>query len=52
VFQRCAEVPPLEARSDQASQHLDRCWLTPDQKRSLRQVDGQIGLRTKETVIS
>ena len=24
--------------------HLDRCWLSPDEKRALREVDGRIGL--------
>jgi oligopeptide/dipeptide ABC transporter ATP-binding protein len=37
VFDRCAEPPPLRDG--------DRCWLTPEQKRLLREVDGRIGLR-------
>jgi oligopeptide/dipeptide ABC transporter ATP-binding protein len=52
AFGHCTEVPPLEARLDEAPEHLDRCWLTPEQKRSLRQVGDQIGLRSKERVIS
>ena len=36
VFDKCAEPPPL---------HRDRCWLTAEQKRTLRVVDGRIGLR-------
>ncbi|HEV7420478.1 MAG TPA: ABC transporter ATP-binding protein [Mycobacterium sp.] len=36
VFDKCAEPPPL---------HRDRCWLGPEQKRTLRDVDGRIGLR-------
>jgi peptide/nickel transport system ATP-binding protein len=36
VFEKCAEPPPL---------HRDRCWLTDEQKRTLRMVDGRIGLR-------
>jgi oligopeptide/dipeptide ABC transporter ATP-binding protein len=42
AFSKCEELPPLEARSGGA--HLDRCWLEPAQKRSLREVDGRIGL--------
>jgi oligopeptide/dipeptide ABC transporter ATP-binding protein len=44
AFSRCEQVPPLEARIPLAPAHLDRCWLTPDQKRALRVVEGQIGL--------
>jgi oligopeptide/dipeptide ABC transporter ATP-binding protein len=43
-FPKCTEVPALEARLGDQPQHLDRCWLTPEQKRSLRQVEGRIGL--------
>jgi peptide/nickel transport system ATP-binding protein/oligopeptide transport system ATP-binding protein len=47
-FAKCAEVPPLDARVD-GGQHLDRCWLTVEQKRADREVlPGEIGLRTKE----
>lgn len=35
-FAKCAEPPPLDG---------DRCWLSPDDKRRLRDVDGRIGLR-------
>lgn len=35
-FDRCSEPPPLDG---------DRCWLTPEDKRRLRTVDGRIGLR-------
>jgi peptide/nickel transport system ATP-binding protein len=52
AFDRCIDVPQLTARLPEASQHLDRCWLEPEQKRSLRQVGDQIGLQTGETVIS
>jgi oligopeptide/dipeptide ABC transporter ATP-binding protein len=51
-FERCREVPPLEARVPEAPAHLDRCWLEVDQKRRLRQVGDQIGLVSEETVIS
>ncbi|MDT5005616.1 MAG: peptide/nickel transport system ATP-binding protein [Mycobacterium sp.] len=30
VFDKCTELPPLEARTGGA--HLDRCWLDPDVK--------------------
>jgi peptide/nickel transport system ATP-binding protein len=52
AFERCAEVPELIARVPGNDAHLDRCWLDVEQKRSLREVDGQIGLASKETVIS
>jgi peptide/nickel transport system ATP-binding protein len=44
AFERCPEVPPLEARLAEAPDHLDRCWLEPPQKRALREVEGRIGL--------
>jgi oligopeptide/dipeptide ABC transporter ATP-binding protein len=44
AFSRCEQVPPLETRIPEAPAHLDRCWLTPDQKRALRLVEGGIGL--------
>jgi oligopeptide/dipeptide ABC transporter ATP-binding protein len=44
AFERCPEVPPLESRLPEAPHHLDRCWLEPIQKRSLREVQGRIGL--------
>jgi oligopeptide/dipeptide ABC transporter ATP-binding protein len=43
-FSKCPEYPGLEARLPEAPQHRDRCWLTPEQKREKRQVEGQIGL--------
>jgi oligopeptide/dipeptide ABC transporter ATP-binding protein len=43
-FDRCAELPPLEAQLAGASTHCDRCWLSPEQKREKRVVEGQIGL--------
>ena len=42
-FDRCDEQPSLEDRLD--GDHLDRCWLSPDQKRGLRDVGGRIGLQ-------
>jgi peptide/nickel transport system ATP-binding protein/oligopeptide transport system ATP-binding protein len=47
-FAKCSEVPPLEARLDGQSDHRDRCWLTPDEKRAKREVrPGEIGLDAK-----
>jgi peptide/nickel transport system ATP-binding protein/oligopeptide transport system ATP-binding protein len=43
-FEKCPQVPPLESRLAGAPGHLDRCWLEPEQKKSLRQVEGRIGL--------
>jgi oligopeptide/dipeptide ABC transporter ATP-binding protein len=43
-FSKCPELPPLEARVTEATRHCDRCWLTPEQKREKRQVEGRIGL--------
>jgi peptide/nickel transport system ATP-binding protein len=50
AFDRCTQVPGLEARRPGRPEHLDRCWLGPDDKRRLRQVGDQIGLRAKEAV--
>ena len=52
AFAHCTEVPDLAARLPDAPAHLDRCWLEPEQKRKLRQVGDQIGLASRETVIS
>ena len=52
AFEKCTEIPDLAARLPESPDHLDRCWLEVAQKRELRQLGGQIGLRTKETVIS
>src|SRR5438270_5333381 len=48
AFDRCTEVPSLEARQQEHPAHLDRCWLGPEEKRRLRQVGDQIGLVAKE----
>jgi peptide/nickel transport system ATP-binding protein len=45
-FDRCAQSPALEARLADAAAHCDRCWLSPEQKRQKRQVEGRIGLVT------
>jgi peptide/nickel transport system ATP-binding protein/oligopeptide transport system ATP-binding protein len=44
AFDKCDQVPALESRIQDAPGHADRCWLTPEQKRELRVVDGQVGL--------
>jgi peptide/nickel transport system ATP-binding protein len=45
AFEPCPKMPGLQARVAGAADHLDRCWLEPERKAELRQVDGQIGLR-------
>jgi len=44
AFDRCTELPPLEAKLAAEPGHRDRCWLGPEQRREKRQVGGQIGL--------
>jgi peptide/nickel transport system ATP-binding protein/oligopeptide transport system ATP-binding protein len=44
AFEKCGELPPLEARAGKKSDHDDRCWLTPKEKSKLREVSGRIGL--------
>jgi oligopeptide/dipeptide ABC transporter ATP-binding protein len=51
-FDRCPSTPPLEARLPEAPDHRDRCWLSPEDKRDRRQVEGEIGLVFGETVTS
>jgi oligopeptide/dipeptide ABC transporter ATP-binding protein len=43
-FGRCGELPGLDARLAEAPSHLDRCWLSPEEKRERRLVEGEIGL--------
>ena len=43
-FAECKEVPGLLPRLPEDPNHLDRCQLTPEQKRRLREVEGRIGL--------
>jgi peptide/nickel transport system ATP-binding protein len=52
AFDRCTEVPELVARNPQHPEQLDRCFLSLEQKRSLRQVGDQIGLAAAEAVAS
>jgi oligopeptide/dipeptide ABC transporter ATP-binding protein len=42
-FGQCRELPALEQRAP-AGEHLDRCWLTPEQKQAKRMIAGEIGL--------
>jgi oligopeptide/dipeptide ABC transporter ATP-binding protein len=43
-FDKCKQTPGLDARTGTPG-HLDRCWLPPEKKRTLRVVQGdQIGL--------
>ena len=42
-FDKCMELPALEHRVP-APGHDDRCWLTPDEKRAKRMIEGEIGL--------
>ena len=48
AFDRCPEVPDLAARLADAPGHVDRCWLSPGEKRERREVDGRIGLNAGE----
>jgi oligopeptide/dipeptide ABC transporter ATP-binding protein len=43
AFDKCIEQPPLESRVEDPT-HLDRCWLTVDEKRSLREatIEGEV----------
>jgi peptide/nickel transport system ATP-binding protein len=43
AFDRCQELPPLAPRLEDGG-HLDRCWLTPSDKRARRETNGRIGL--------
>jgi peptide/nickel transport system ATP-binding protein len=50
AFAKCSEVPELAAHLPDAPDHLDRCWLEPEQKRKLRVVGDRIGLAAPEKV--
>ena len=51
-FDKCGEVPELINRQPERPTSLDRCWLRPEQKRSLRVIGDQIGLGKPEPVKS
>jgi oligopeptide/dipeptide ABC transporter ATP-binding protein len=46
AFDRCTQLPGLDLRLAEAQAHRDRCWLSAEQKRELRQVGGRIGLES------
>jgi peptide/nickel transport system ATP-binding protein/oligopeptide transport system ATP-binding protein len=50
AFDHCREVPPLEPRLADAPGHLDRCWLTPADKRVKREIGGRIGLAEGDVI--
>jgi len=50
AFDRCVQTPALEHRGGGAQQ-ADRCWLTPEAKRELRLVEGQVGLASPEETL-
>jgi oligopeptide/dipeptide ABC transporter ATP-binding protein len=50
-FGKCSEVPGLEPRLPESPGHRDRCWLDPADKRTKREVQGQIGLEPKDVVV-
>jgi oligopeptide/dipeptide ABC transporter ATP-binding protein len=52
AFERCFDPPELLSRLADAPEHRDRCWLSVEEKRTLRVVGDQIGLASGETVIS
>ena len=53
AFDRCSEVPPLEGRVPEAPEHLDRCWLSVEEKRRRREVaPGQIGLAQPQEAVA
>jgi peptide/nickel transport system ATP-binding protein len=43
-FDKCRQLPGLDARLQEIRGHRDRCWLEPEEKRQKRQVEGRIGL--------
>jgi peptide/nickel transport system ATP-binding protein/oligopeptide transport system ATP-binding protein len=48
-FAECINVPPLEGGVPGTPEHLDRCWLSLEEKRVKREVrPGEIGLADKE----
>jgi peptide/nickel transport system ATP-binding protein len=52
AFQKCTEVPELASRVADRPESRDRCFLSVDDKRRLRQVGDQIGLAPAEAVSS
>jgi peptide/nickel transport system ATP-binding protein/oligopeptide transport system ATP-binding protein len=50
AFAKCTEVPELINRVPEHPENVDRCFLTVEQKRKLRQVGDRIGLAAPEPV--
>ena len=44
AFEACVRMPDLVERLPDSTGHQDRCWLSVEQKRTLRNVDGRIAL--------
>ncbi len=51
AFGKCSELPELKQRVARAAGHADRCWLDPNDKKSLREVEGRIGLEAPEVAV-
>ena len=52
AFEKCSELPALEKRLPKAPAHLDRCWLDPNDKKKLREIEGgRIGLEAPEVAV-
>ena len=49
-FSKCTQYPDLEARLADSPDHRDRCWLSAEEKREKRMVEGQIGLEAPSEV--
>jgi len=50
-FAQCSQVPALEVRDPASPDHQDRCWLSLEDKRDLRQIsEGQFGLEAKGAI--
>jgi oligopeptide/dipeptide ABC transporter ATP-binding protein len=52
AFEKCTEVPALESRLPESVDHRDRCWLSTEDKRARRSVNGDFGLSFERTVTS
>ena len=47
AFEKCTEVPELTSRLPESPEHLDRCWLEVEQKRTAARCRRRIGLRDR-----
>jgi oligopeptide/dipeptide ABC transporter ATP-binding protein len=52
AFEKCGELPPLEPRVAKGSDHEDRCWLDPKDKKKLRTVEGRFGLEAPDVEVA